>query len=472
MSDEPLEPYSDTAPIGAAPPPVSKARLCCGPCLVLVVGLFAIGGFGKLHTVYSKGRINGTLSRLDADGLGTKDLFRKPPAPNAAILIQPALDSMSELSTLPEGLTLGPSPEFAEALKHPTSDAAEAYLPSPIVEGGPQGVLDATALICERVDTLDVHVDAALAAPGCVFPIDWSLGATVPMPHLMPLKNLVNAYGTRAIFRQHSGDAKGAWEDAERLTGLANLEDEPTIISRLVRLALIGIACGTIDALLRTGPPPEDETRVRLDDALADLESRVGFTRGLRGELNMLYQPDNPTALLQGLDIAGGSDEWVAQIPVLSEAVCSYWNADLIEVQAELIRVSTLPPQHASREIRAIAKRAKTGSLFVQFGIPYVTKLHFKELKSHALLRMARTALALARESSLPAELAAPLVDPLSPIQAPIQWRRDGPNVGALWCVGEDETDDGGSFFSFENSPGSPSDPGWDLPFHLKLPRR
>jgi hypothetical protein len=94
---------------------------------------------------------------------------------------------------------------------------------------------------------------------GPVYPLDFSEGYSLPLPHLSPIRAMVRLLYANAIALAHGGHIEGA--SADIMTGLrlgARLEEEPLLISQLVRAAINSIvADGVVQAFPEGQIPPE-----------------------------------------------------------------------------------------------------------------------------------------------------------------------------------------------------------------------
>ena len=94
----------------------------------------------------------------------------------------------------------------------------------------------------------------ALRLPGSRYPVDFSPGFYTPLPHLGEIKRLarISEYqGLLAIDSTHSANADGSILNILDMAGTLN--GEPTLISQLVRMALVNIANTTLEQRLILG---------------------------------------------------------------------------------------------------------------------------------------------------------------------------------------------------------------------------
>lgn len=361
--------------------------------------------------------------------------------------------------TLPEGL------QRALAAPYDPETIAVVFQPDPDPAGA-QDLASAAALLLTALDRGEPAIDAALARR-VRLEIEPST-RSVPFERAQATRELSNGLWFRASWRALHGDPDGAWADAERALGMIELYDEPLLLPWLIRVALGSHAARGIEALLLVGPPPREDRRARIDAALARLLERErdlvpGLRDDLRRQLDLTTREEMEARLSFDLD----PGEWSGR-RFLNRIQAAWflplWKRDLAIHQAAAIRLlvrATGTPGGGLAELRAL-EEAPRGRLVLE---GFVSSARAKGLESVALLRMARTALDLARRGELPEPLA---LDPFDPSGASLRWRRPGPGEGLLWSVGADQKDDGGVDPEELYYP----EPGTDLLWRLAPPPR
>ncbi len=92
-----------------------------------------------------------------------------------------------------------------------------------------------------------------LARPKLDFQLDYTKGATLPLPHLMALKRAAQILDAAVICDLHNGDAGAATTNILTLLGLVQRnESEGVLISHLVRIAMTAIAVAPTWELLQS----------------------------------------------------------------------------------------------------------------------------------------------------------------------------------------------------------------------------
>ncbi len=283
-----------------------------------------------------------------------------------------------------------------------------------------------------------------------MFPSDWSGGPPAELAHLFELKTLTGALTLRATWRVHRGDRDGAWRDLERALALAAAADEPLLIGRLVRHALVHVTLGAMVEALRAGAPPPD-LGARLELAFEALEQPEGLTRALRGELGLVHDRD---ALLE---LAGRPPRWLPR---------STWEAryryQFVTVMSNVIRgLRGVPPPLGLDLLASQPAR--------DLHLSYLEKVYAKEVSTLALVRATRAALRLAAASPPGAPSFRLPADPWDRRGAPLRYARTGPRSAKVWSVGEDQQDDGGRAPDRGVNEG-PGAPGTDVVVDLVWP--
>ena len=205
--------------------------------------------------------------RSDGNPTTTADLAGEkiPDEENAAVLYRKAFELMSTEQGEEDLGVIGTFVSRRERAKDPTlwSKAAEV-LPRY------QGVISL--------------IEQAQMRPKCRFPVNWGLGFNAQFRHLAPMRRLAQLLRAQALI-----DAKaGRTDEALRSTGLAfrlsdSLKDEPTLISQLVRIAVVGIAARTFTDVLEYGSVDETQAR-RLYGTLSGINMHSSMVTAIRGE--------------------------------------------------------------------------------------------------------------------------------------------------------------------------------------------
>ncbi len=129
---------------------------------------------------------------------------------------------------------------------------------------------------------LELRKLAAMGGP--FYELDYSKGFKLELPHLSKLREFSRLLAEDAAMQGHEGNYGEASEDILAILGLGRgLNDEPILISQLVRIVVSGIGCATADiSLPEEGLPPE--VARSLIDAAGQASYRAAFADSLSGE--------------------------------------------------------------------------------------------------------------------------------------------------------------------------------------------
>ena len=123
----------------------------------------------------------------------------------------------------------------------------------------------------------------AVQRPACRYPVDFSYGLETKLPHLENLKNLAHLSALRALLAAENGQVSNSKRDVILILQLAKtLEQEPILISQLVRLSLITIAVRTVERSFDLGASAV--LSADLAAAFANSINTDSFRRAMIGE--------------------------------------------------------------------------------------------------------------------------------------------------------------------------------------------
>ncbi len=120
--------------------------------------------------------------------------------------------------------------------------------------------------------------------PACRFDCDYDNGIGMNL-YLSDSKTLARIVGAKACLEAEAGRPEAAWDLAQTLVTMADgRRTEPIIISQLVRMALVGLSCATIQRLAGTTSPNSQqyETLAGTLDTLDDIQPVVRSVDGER----------------------------------------------------------------------------------------------------------------------------------------------------------------------------------------------
>ncbi len=122
----------------------------------------------------------------------------------------------------------------------------------------------ASALLFENPDFIELFklVEKAVSMQECRFPVNYRDGSNAIFPHLSKIDRLSRICSLRTYLLARKGDTASAWKSFNVEFSLGDcLEDEPVIISQLVRFAIDNYAMNVFQKIF-----PEIEKRLSPDD--------------------------------------------------------------------------------------------------------------------------------------------------------------------------------------------------------------
>jgi hypothetical protein len=294
-----------------------------------------------------------------------------------------------------------------------------------------------------------------------------------------------------AMLRTQRGDLHGALVSSRAcLNAGRSLGDEPFLISQLIRIACVSIACGMVERVLAQGEAT-DADLADLQKALAEEDRDQSLLAALRGERGVLADlftklEDGkvPMKELRGLTRLDPQAEasWRLQLLGISKADIRRDHIRMLEVMNQLVEAGRLPSHEqiaAERKVEAQMKSWPADAVVARALVPAVGKVCESGRRKLARVRSLIVLLAVERyrlkdkawpdglDHLKPALLAEVPLDPFD--GKPIRYRKLADGVVA-YSVGQDGKDDGGNF---DRSPGLPLDEGcrlWDVKARRQQP--
>jgi len=152
------------------------------------------------------------------------------------------------------------------------------------------------------------EVAQAVRRPGVCWPLDYSKGSEMPLPHISAMVNISRVFQGRALAKLATGRPENAFQDVQTILALARaVGSSPFLISLLVETSILHMTHSVInDGLERHAWT--DAQLAALSSELSRIDLLARLSDGLRGERASLLQFDysrtNPL-LLQGLPDTG-----------------------------------------------------------------------------------------------------------------------------------------------------------------------
>jgi hypothetical protein len=324
----------------------------------------------------------------------------------------------------------------------------------PVGEDWPQ-LAEAEALLAQYADSLRLLHEAADLGGAARYPTKFSDGFAMLLPHAQRVRAGVRLLQLESHVLAHRGDPHGAARSIDAMFKSAkSLENEPILVSQLVRIACDAVARKQIETLL---PQIEfvDDDLMLLQANVRAIEYQEGLKRALMGERAMgslAFLDPNMTEVL-------GSDRpHPLTFVVRGDDLACY-----LKLMDRVIDTAELPWAQARRERLAIDEefRAVTSGSIVSRAMHPLTALIMPSLnaacdagaRGDAQMRTADAALAFelyrrahgelprAWAQLVPAYLPETPVDPFD--GRPVRFlRREGECV--IYSIGADERDDHG----------------------------
>jgi len=361
--------------------------------------------------------------------------------------------------------------------RNPESETGEPVRNEFPVARQPQTPAGDVLLALSKYDAVLVELRAASVRPKARFPLHYEDGFNVLLPHLSRIKGISRFLALRAAAEVAAGQTNAAASDVALSLRLVDLlQEEPLLISQLVRVAQLQVALG---------PLWEGMADHRWTDAqLAGFEQQLGqfdfladFQRAMRGECVCceLWAVDyvrRERSFFDTLGLGnqsapdGGSLDWTLKA-VLFQLIPSGWfyqnEANIGRMHLELtlplvdLKEKQVSPSNVNRLSAKLEQQAAHRSPYNWFAgllVPAVDHASAKFAIGQTSANLARVACALERyrlaHGQYPEALNAvvPEFIPKLPHDVingqPLIYRRTDDGSFVLYSVGWNETDDGG----------------------------
>lgn len=419
-----------------APPEGKKPLLALLIGLPIIVVLIALAVRAGLQSSW-RGEAKGALADLQAQGVGIDGLYSDPPPVNGADDLRKAAKALENAFPQDVEMLSGVRPSLLDEVhRNPQSDDRFiVYEPSD--EKSPKDLAAAVALIVAKLEEIDPLIASGLEKP-IVYRGDWEKGLEANLDWLMEIKQLILFLEVRAGWRMIQGDAPGAYRDLETCLELSRTLSDPSLIGRLVQIAVTRVCVEMLEDLLGMGPPPGPQQHARIVKLLQDLEAQGGIRASLQGELYAFsVMPEDPEMITK--DVEGPLGKASARF------LWGRWRAKHIQLLAKLIVASNEKgPREFDDYIRDFEDRViKDENLLSRLLLPAISKLLSKERLCQTHVRLALRGLRLVQRKDLPKSLTDMPKDPFTFDEKRCHYRLE--KRGALlWSVGEDGVNSGG----------------------------
>jgi hypothetical protein len=306
-----------------------------------------------------------------------------------------------------------------------------------------------------------------------------------PNPILTLLPDQQNTRATFNLLRYdvldlgQKGDGRAALRSCRALVNAArSLDDEPFIISQLVRIAGIGVAASAIERSLAQGEPPAEEL-ARLQKLLEEEEGHRTLLVALRGERALQHKIftglTNGSININEVTGGGAGGDWGEVMAGWFQAILARReHPEIMEMMSRAIAAARLPEHEqlaAEKELDEALRSLPRSIILVRLLMPGMSKVAAAARRKTAMVRCLRVLLALERyrldKKAWPAKLEELTPQylssvPLDPYDGKaLRYRRVKDGV-IVYSVGPDGTDDGGNIDRT-----APTKAGTDLGYQL-----
>jgi hypothetical protein len=291
------------------------------------------------------------------------------------------------------------------------------------------------------------------------------------LPDQSKCRDIFNVLRYDSLRQNQIENSDGALRSCRAILNAArSLGDEPLLLSQLIRISGVFVACQSIERTLAQGEPSPDDM-ASLQKLLEDEDAFPDLLLALRGERAALHQVIEcvKRGEVSVDDLAGSRSNW------MERTARSAWSMDARRDHALFLsfiarRIEEVQrPMHEQaelekafeRDIRELPKNA----FLTRNLIPGIAKMGESDRRKHAAVRCTIAALAVERYRQekkawpndlaqlCPAYLAAVPVDPFD--GKPLRYRRVADGV-FLYSSGTDGVDNGGALNrDFNTVPGT-----------------
>ena len=302
------------------------------------------------------------------------------------------------------------------------------------------------------------------------FPLDYSQGIAVQLPHMGPLMRFSTVYQLRASAALAAGDKPLALRDVQTLDRVqAALRSEPLLISCLVRITIIRNMLQSIWEGAVQHSWEEDQLR-HIQRLLTEINLIADYAQVLRGEracATVMYQnfraSHRRADSIVSEDILGmGRPRWSWIFALLpndavmfqNQALSECWLQDYVLPVVD-VAAHRVYPQRQKNAVKVNDERKSTPyNLLAKIGADTTNDFSIRVASAQVALEEAVVACALERfrlrTAQFPEALNGLVPDYMHAIPhdlvngAPLRYRRESEGNYKLYSVGWNELDDGG----------------------------
>jgi hypothetical protein len=299
----------------------------------------------------------------------------------------------------------------------------------------------------------------AAAMEKCRFEVEWSQGMMALLPHLGPLRKSAELLDLSARWNHRNGDLPGAYADLVAVFRLHRAVREPCLVSCLVEIRTLGMACRRLQSFLNDGAAQPEAWR-QLQTELEKIDLQKDFVLAIEGErmnghssFALLRSDPGQFSILQGGPPRGMLNRGTT---FLWGPVLRFDEAQYLQHMSGMIAAARQPPLAAVRDSEQLEARIESAprwAVMTRILTPALARSYSRCALAQTELAVARVALALRlfqhKTGAYPADLSALVPEflptmPIDPLSGkPLVYRREGSGF-VLCSVGVDGVDDGG----------------------------
>jgi hypothetical protein len=292
-------------------------------------------------------------------------------------------------------------------------------------------------------------------------------------------RGVVNLLRYDALHLAQKGDMKEALRSCQAILNAArSLDDEPILISQLIRIACVTVACGAVERTLALGEARAEDL-ARLQRCFAEEEKHPSMVIGLRGEraTSHIIFTGVANGTLSVKELVFGEAEWGLQEVYLRwtmKGKARYEHPEMLRWMNRAIDVARLPAHEQAaveKELDHELRASRVEGSLMSLLLPAIFKVSEAHRRKLAFVRCIQATLAVERYSrdkgTWPASLEKLKPDflgvvPLDPFDGkPLRYRRVADGV-IVYSVGPDGIDNGGNLRNDRAR-----DPGVDIGYRL-----
>jgi len=311
-------------------------------------------------------------------------------------------------------------------------------------------------LLAKYADSLEKLHEAARRGGAARYPVKFEDGENMLLPDAQALRVAARLLALEAHVRAHRGDPNGAAESIlAMLAAGESLRDEPILVSQLVRIAVQGIASGTLEKLLPRAQFSEADL-VRLQARFQGLNCDEGMLRALMGDRVMGLE-----GMLALMSSPGGGPRGLAGLLITRDHLVQAYLESMDEVIAaarqplpgRLDEVDALEAE-MKQFVKTAGPIAKLRKLMPALALPAIQAYVTAGARANATAQVTATAIAAHRwrlkhgklppglETLVPEFLLAVPLDPFD--GKPLRWVIKGDEL-VVYSIGHNRVDDGGT---------------------------